>query len=567
MYCLVRDVIGALCGVFLSASATQAQLASLLGLESYATAVAVHTDGSIAVAIHSSYSRFAVARYHADGAPDRTFGGDGVVLTTLGSGFETPYDLAIQTDGKIVASALLDDEFRLVRYLSDGSLDPDFGIGGIVTTAVSIEPIAIQDDGKILAAGSALLRFNEDGTPDAAFGSGGSASLGIDARAWDVAIAPDGDIVVVSSGPMPIARFHPDGSLDGTFHASSDSRLTDGRPGGVAVQPDDKVVVKYGLESEGVIARYNPDGTFDTTFAADGVLNPPGYSGSGGRDLIIQPDGRIVAPYGGGLTADRWNGDGTVDTTFGVSGISSTDAGGGDMAYGEFTAMALQADGKLVGAGSWHHGGNTTTAVVRVNTDGSPDATFDGEGSLVESDCLHVISDWASCYLAGDTVLKIRRPRDSLTWTWKKGEPFDHSELGTPTIDNRFTLCVYEEISGVERLKTWFDAYGGYDEATRWTDFDPRGWSFHAAQGFNPDEVRNLRMRPSPTESDAMFKASSSYGVAAIPPPVSDTSYFDESAILTVRLVGANGFCATSQYSVAGADINQHDSFKARTRP
>jgi uncharacterized delta-60 repeat protein len=140
---------------------------------------------------------FALARYRPDGQLDPTFGSGGKVVTDFGTpahksgrGAEPrgAAALAIQGDDKIVVAGGTGSDFALARYRPDGQLDPTFGSGGKVVTDVGARPgsyersganaIAIQPDGKILAAGTgphdfALVRYTRDGRLDRSFGGGG----------------------------------------------------------------------------------------------------------------------------------------------------------------------------------------------------------------------------------------------------------------------------------------------------------------------------------------------------------------------------------------------------------
>jgi uncharacterized delta-60 repeat protein len=135
-------------------------------------ALAIQGDGKIAVGGTASLSDqldFALARYNTDGSLDSTFDGDGKVTTDFRSGNDRAFGIALQRDGKIVAAGCAgghcgDDspnDFALARYKLDGSLDTIFGGGdGKVTTDFSSDTdrahaVAIQSDGKILAAGIA----------------------------------------------------------------------------------------------------------------------------------------------------------------------------------------------------------------------------------------------------------------------------------------------------------------------------------------------------------------------------------------------------------------------------
>ncbi len=141
--------------------------------------------------IDEASADFALARYEADGTLDSSFGNAGRVITDFAANFDIASAVAIQADGKIVAAGRSQNDsgidFALARYDSDGNLDPTFGTGGMVRTVFPtgisrILAVAIQADQKIVAAGRAigpnvydfaLARYNVDGTLDPSFGSGG----------------------------------------------------------------------------------------------------------------------------------------------------------------------------------------------------------------------------------------------------------------------------------------------------------------------------------------------------------------------------------------------------------
>jgi uncharacterized delta-60 repeat protein len=136
--------------------------------------VALTADGSVVLAGFSSgdddqdpTTHVAVARLRPDGTPDPGFGGDGRVVTQRGAQ-SRGHAVAVQPDGKVVVGGSvqpvageLDADFLLVRYDVDGSLDSGFGDGGVVTTSFRgpayLADLAVQDDGSIVAGGSALV--------------------------------------------------------------------------------------------------------------------------------------------------------------------------------------------------------------------------------------------------------------------------------------------------------------------------------------------------------------------------------------------------------------------------
>jgi len=374
-----------------------------------------------------------------------TLAADGDLDTTFGVGGRVTYEAlsasaqAIQADGKIVVAASINEspaDFMLVRYNRDGSLDSTFGIGGKVTTDFGHDDraaaVAIQSDGKIVAAGRIvygfssdflLARYNSDGSLDAAFGVGGSVTTDFSGRLDHLsalAIQSDGKIVAAGyvyddgqPSDFGIVRYNPDGSLDVTFGIDG-KIITDflgfgDRPNALAIQTDGKIVAAgmmtlrpsgtpYSgfLSVRGALVRYSKDGSLDTTFGVGGKVITNILGTSEINTLSIQSDGKIIAagrsvslvspdifflgPTGVDFGLIRYNEDGSLDTTFGLQGKVTTDLGSlGDVIY----AVSLQPDGKIIAAGQTDSSGYWPTpkfALARYNRDGSLDATFGVEG-------------------------------------------------------------------------------------------------------------------------------------------------------------------------------------------
>ena len=133
------------------------------------------------------------------------------------------------------------------------------------------------------------------------------------------------------------------------------------------VQPDGKIIVAGSLWHDGYslvlgfyIVRYLPDGTLDTSFGQNGKV----FAGSGGSDLALRPDGRIiVAPR------SQYSSSGVFDGAF---GNDSSRCGGED--------IELLPDGKILG--TFLEDGPNQIVVNRCNTDGSLDTTFGTAGEV-----------------------------------------------------------------------------------------------------------------------------------------------------------------------------------------
>ena len=185
-----------------------------------AHSVAQQADGKIVTAgfgFNGTDSDFAVVRYNADGSLDTSFDGDGTVLTPVGTSGDYAYDVALQSDGKIVVAGHAGigsrNNFAVVRYNTDGTLDTSFGSDGKVTTPLfdtdGAHAVAIQADGKIVAAGRSLnsvgtefvgvVRYNTDGTLDTSFSGDGRLISSQGCAAYSSALQTDGKIVLSGS--------------------------------------------------------------------------------------------------------------------------------------------------------------------------------------------------------------------------------------------------------------------------------------------------------------------------------------------------------------------------------
>lgn len=342
----------------------------------------------------------------AQGAPgdlDPSFGTGGVATTDIGN-IDFINDMALQVDGRIVVvgsseSEDFDSQFIVARYNSDGSLDTTFAEDGIAETSISFsvaEGVAIQDDGKIVVAGNtfdgedfAVVRYNSDGSLDTTFAGDGiqTTSFGLSDAAYDVVLQSDGKIVVAGStydglGDFAVARYNADGSLDTSF--GGDGKVTTDIvevDNGLAVtaQVDGKIVVAGSSGGTVSVVRYLSDGSVDPSFTLDAIDWGPGFHTA--QDVTIQDDGKIVIAGGeGDFIFARYNPDGSVDPTFAGTGAQSVDFGGTlDSAY----AVGIQANGYVVATGSTNAGGGfADMATTRLDASGAIDTTFGGDGKV-----------------------------------------------------------------------------------------------------------------------------------------------------------------------------------------
>jgi uncharacterized delta-60 repeat protein len=332
--------------------------------------------------------------------------------------------------------------FGVVRFLSNGQLDPGFGSGGYAqlgfqTASVGPPGLAVQADGKVIWVGSsavsnpapgsdgtnvAVERFNANGTPDTTFGHGGTVTTdfptgGLATETAQAAVVePNGKIVVGGvlsfsgyrggKAETALARYNPDGSLDTTFGSAGE---VVSNPGGVRA---------VGLDAGGDIfvlpgeTEFSPTGQKDASVSASAIT---ASSLGGGGPYLFLSNGQTLA--GGSVTpihrdndaeVQRLNADRTVDTTFASPAI---DYNGIELtgSFGVFS-LALQGDGKTLLEGA--------VGLARVNGNETLDPSF-GNGGFEQATfatCIVVLPNgkfmtvgWTSNNTTGGTDLTLTR--------------------------------------------------------------------------------------------------------------------------------------------------------------
>jgi uncharacterized delta-60 repeat protein len=208
-------------------------------------------------------------------------------------------------------------------YRPDGSPDPSFSGDGAVELPddfASIAGAVVQPDGRVVVGHNTqagyprLVRLMADGTPDSTFGSGGTTELFGARELTDIALQPDGHLIVAGGGGASedifVGRYLPDGSPDPSFGGNGFTFLPAGTSGGrpaVAAQPGGGLVVTLERSEGPTIARLGGDGRVDTSFGAGGLaqveLGRPRLKtrllrrsfGPGPRAVVL-PGGRIRVP-------------------------------------------------------------------------------------------------------------------------------------------------------------------------------------------------------------------------------------------------------------------------------
>ena len=315
-----------------------------LGQYDYASDVAVQRDGAIVVAATATW-RPTLLRYLPDGTLDKNFGTNGIVNPAVGRRDTSLVRVFVRPNGRILTVGYFLDTrstFVLAQFTRNGAPDASFGRNGIVVTDVgtTVADAALGPGGTIVAAGTwtdprkrssaddfpveaVVVRYKANGTLDRSFGRGGI--LRRDLRpdgccvVAAVAVQPNGRILLggyAVPGLPAVARLRPNGALDAAYGRNGMVVLPTGA--GVSALALDRAgralaTLRHAggrMDSDLGVVRLTRSGDLDRPFAASGV----GLADLGVFEdawaLALQRDGRIVvAGYSGGalLSADAAN--------------------------------------------------------------------------------------------------------------------------------------------------------------------------------------------------------------------------------------------------------------------
>jgi uncharacterized delta-60 repeat protein len=310
---------------------------------------------------------------------DSRFGTGGLVLLgrtpVSGQGIESPYSVAVQSDGKILiagytpgltsgANPQPTDLAAIGRLTANGDWDTTFANEGlyIFPGDASVAPlgglanqVAVMSDGSIVASGAALrdlgnpsndhscslmFKLSSTGSLDTEFGGNGAGAL-----CFDFAPEPPSTTYNYHSTSIQI------GAGDVIYLTTPQTNL-----------------------SQGAVARFTPAGILDVSYGTNGIATTADNVSF--TQLVLQQDGLLIAT-GGGAT-DRFATSGSLDTTFGTGGEFIFDYG----TYGPAgaTSVRLDALGRIVtGLYSIDNEGNAAGYLYsRLTNVGLADSTFNG---------------------------------------------------------------------------------------------------------------------------------------------------------------------------------------------
>jgi uncharacterized delta-60 repeat protein len=342
----------------------------------------IYATGHMAVSTDSNADfAFLLAKLTPTGSLDPGFGAGGVAVKNVATGAagELARGIVVQSTGKIIVSGTIehagatdarDRDIALVRFDADGTVDPTFGVDGVVTldlstgeavgtgfVADSVWGLARYPDDRLVVSGAqkragatdsdfAIVRLTADGVRDTSFGDNGVTTVdvaGVNASARTATILADGS--VLGSGYM--------------------------NSGGV---------------TRPVVFKLDANGSLDPGFGVGGIFNQPVLAATTEcYGAVLQGDKLVTAGYGRNASTEsldfvslRLDADGTLDPTWGEGGVVRIDVGGfNDNAR---TLTVLHDQRVLLGGGGRPSENDVDGILAVLTPDGAPDASFAPRG-------------------------------------------------------------------------------------------------------------------------------------------------------------------------------------------
>ncbi|MBI2258076.1 MAG: T9SS type A sorting domain-containing protein [Flavobacteriia bacterium] len=268
--------------------------------------IAVQPDNKIILggaAKTGNFWSFSVARLNQDGSFDTTFDNDGIVIREVVTGYNEVFSIGLFSNGKIIAAGNAtngnDNDFALVSFNSDGSINEDFGgINFKVTTDMGNSQNNFLNDMKVLTNDAlivggffdstfdninfALAKYNSNGELDTSFGTNGMVhtdfGTSFDDAIHEIEIQYNGSIIAcgntVNNGytDFGISKYSPNGVIDESFgqngFISTDYFQSNDNISCSKLQTDGKLIVcgsTYdGSKQYFALARYNIDSLTNT---------------------------------------------------------------------------------------------------------------------------------------------------------------------------------------------------------------------------------------------------------------------------------------------------------------
>ena len=472
----------------------------------------------ILIGVDNFSSTFSASCFNSDGTLDSTFGNFGAFEVDIDFLFDIDFfnsvDLTTDASGKIIAVGILNGDISIARFNTNGSLDSSFGSNGVTVTDFGgsfevPQTILVDQNGKLIVSGHAsngstndflLVRYNSDGSLDEDFGEGGRtltdfggtndlyAHLTIDSNG-QLLLSGRARDAVTGNDDFALARYNgADGSLDSNFGTNGLVRVDLGggaEYGEEVVEVADGALIQKGqrvstrsagggvaFDYQSVFLRYDSDGNLDRSFGNDGVGQ--GISGP----LAVDDDGRLFGALGNNVV--RY--DDVLDNTETFLSWETSVSGGN---FGQVSAVSLSP----IGAASKLLGRSITDLSWQFQAAGD----FNGDGQE-------------------DVVLRqFGFSNQTLLWTMDEGGTAIASEkfIGRPVEDPSWSIQGAADFNGdgntdlllrnatADQNVVWYlDAQQNIaSEELIGRGFQDNDWKIVATNDFNADGAADILLR------------------------------------------------------------------------
>ena len=543
------------------------------------------------------------------GQLDPSFGG-GTVLAPAGVQL---LGTAARPDGSVVAAGTDGSQAQVAQYTSGGALASTSSGAGAAARGV-----AIQGDGKIVVAGGdeggstgmVVERFTPDGSPDPSFGSGGVVTLlpNLNAQANAVALQSDGEIVV--AGTATSSSFYPGVALarlnPANGHVDS-SRVFDlghfSTANSIAVQADNKIVIGGSVRDPGnqvtavMAARFNadgnsPDGSFNNggEFVNQYAINGAAFSAAYG--VALQSDGKVVLAgmgYDGNTGANmvvvRLTAAGSADGSFGSGGAARAPATANGPSFSQIPPLpgahgVVVVGGKIVAAGyAYDIYGFKKLQLWALTPSGALDSTF-GNGGIAGGQSGQALAiapaPGANLIVAGDTGERVPPPTSALVARYGTPTPVPPPSgappsvtIGAPSQVTEVSATANGQVNPNGLATSYHFEYGkttAYGSSTT-TASTGAGTSYMAVAavltGLSPNTTYHYRLVA--TNADGTSKSTdATFTTAPARPPAASTggsSKITEVSAMIAGQVTPNGLATSYHF-----DYGQSTAYGSTTR-
>ncbi len=384
------------------AIAQNIQLDNSFGINGYLTvpntaetnAMVEQADEKIITAgydIDGVQTKFQVVRHLPNGNLDVTFASNGIAQTPIGIFQDLVYDVAIQSDGKIVAVGTYQDYqlgpyyTAICRYNTNGQLDSTFGNYGIVRlifgTDNGLTTIKIQADQKIIVGGYAqigltnqftIARLGPTGLLDSSFGINGIVvtTFPNNSVIYDMLLAQNGSIYACGyegnaaligfpDTRLVVSKYNANGSLNNAFATGGLLTISlDTLTFDCATQLNElssgNILISGVSNAKAAVLEVDTNGILNPNFGVAGIIiyaSQPNLTSTN-----ILPNSKIlisgiknILPFDAGISLIQLKANGTLDSTFGTNGIYESNLTTGN---DYVQATIIRANGKYLCAGS-----------------------------------------------------------------------------------------------------------------------------------------------------------------------------------------------------------------------